>query len=259
MDQPLNLEEVTLLELASVAKSRPILKVFFGTDPAIPKQLTAEIFVSSLIPVLAMDGENPSFDDRMPFMHFLQNCRAGHFLSQFACRARINRIMWARFSHSVRQTGFVFAWLSLCSVYPSHEDESVSDEVKRLRLDVGKPMDETTRWIAENARNSIPLPGTAEFEDFIAEQAKLLDAKRKKAARGKAEKVESIYKKIVSVDFLANALWCRSTSAIVSEYFPDSNADEHEKHERNFNKAFSELDLAKARRNDIPECPDIPG
>lgn len=259
MDQPLNLKEATLLELAFVAKSQPILKVFFGTDPAIPKQLTAEIFVSSLIPVLAMDGENPSIDDRMPFMHFLQNCRAGHLLIQFASFARSNRIKWARFSHSVRQPGFVFAWLSLCPVYPFQEDESVSDAVKRLRLDVGTPMDETTRWLAENARNSIPLPGTPEFEGFIAEQAKLLNANRRKAARGKAERVESIYKRIVSVDFLANALWCRSTSAIVSEYFPDSNADAHEKHERNFNKAFSELDLSKARRNDIPECPDIPG
>jgi hypothetical protein len=69
--------------------------------------------------------------------------------------------------------------------------------------------------------------------------------------------VPSIYKGIVERDFLANALWCRSTSDIVSEYFPASNADSHGKHEIGFNKAFSTLKLSKARRSDIPECPDI--
>jgi hypothetical protein len=254
------LKEMALPEFAAIAKAEPMVK-FFTKDPEckLPIEFKAELFFNSTLPVLALDGENCTFDGRMPFVYFIQNTPAGHVLMFEAIYARKSRIRWSRFRYSIRQPGFVNAWLTVTEITVIPDTESVSDWVKRLRSESGVPMDYLARQNAQRAKDAIPLPGTPDFEDFIIEQAKVTNSAKKKQDRKKAPKVESIYKTIVRADFLANALWCRSTSDIVSEYFPDSKADEHEKHERSFNKAFSALKLSKARRNDIPQCPDISG
>lgn len=254
-------KDIALPEFAELAKAKSIYESYGLNPKEIAPEMSEIISLTYLyasIPIIALYGESPSFTEHAPFFNFVQTTPAGNTLSLQASLARREKIRWGRFCHSIRQPGFVFAWFIFCKSSRKFDDESVSEHVKRLR-DAGEPTDALGRYAAEKARDSIPLPGTIGFEDFIIEQTRHLNSRRKKKARNKPPKRESRYKAIVSIDFLANALWCRSSSDIVSEYFPDSNAAEHEKHEREFNKAFSKLNLSKARRNDIPQCPDIHG
>ncbi|MEX2581196.1 MAG: hypothetical protein WD342_19220 [Verrucomicrobiales bacterium] len=227
--------------------------------PKVIRETVREIGVYSAIPLLALYGEDCSFTERAPFFHFVETTPAGHTLALQACFARERTRTWARFCHSIRQPGFVHAWFAFCASTRKFDNEPLSDQVKRLRSDGAPTRNPLTKYLAEKARDSIPLPGTSAFDDFIVEQARYSSSERKKQARNKPPRSSSPYKAILEHDYLANALWCRTSSAIVSEYFPNANADEHEKHERELNKAFSTLKLSKARRSDIPECPDIDG
>lgn len=262
MDGASPFEDLALPEFAERAKAPSIWKTY-GLNPLQTdeetKAMIRNLGLYAAIPLLALYGEDVDFTERAPFLHFVETTPMGHTLAAEAGFARTRRTFWTQFCYSIRQPGFVHAWTLFCRATRKHDSESLSEHIKRLRLDVGQPLEGINLKIAERLRNSIPVPGTPEFEEFIADQARTSEAERKKQARKRPPKAPSLYKGIVERDFLANALWCRSTSAIVSEYFPDSNADEHEKHEREFNKAFSLLKLSKARRNDIPECPDIPG
>jgi len=262
MERTSPFKDLALPEFAERATAPSIWRSY-GLNPLQTEEETKAIIrmmgLYAAIPLLALYGEDVDFTERAPFLHFVETTPAGHTLAIVAGFARRRRTLWTRFCYSIRQPGFVHAWTLFCHATRKHDNESISDQIKRLRLDVGHPLEGIDKKIAERLRDSLPVPGTREFEEFIADQARVTEAERKKQARKRPPKAPSLYKEIVERDFLTNALWCRSTSSIVSEYFPNANADEHEKHEREFNKAFSLLKLSKARRNDIPECPDIPG
>jgi len=251
-------KELSLLDIYQQLRSESIYSQFKLEPSEFPK-FRAEILtlhLNSFLPVLALFGEDARPDDHWPFINFLATRPAGHVLSIQASVVRRNPKAWVQFSKSLRHSGFVFAWLKYSEIVGLLTRRSDVETALGLAFEQPDLSDSRKLDEAESARENLPLPGTAEFLDFLKLAAKRLEAERKRAARGRPTKSPSPYKEILKTRLLAHSLWCRRSLDFAGDYFPQASGDELEKHERAFNKAFSELGLSAVRRPENPNCPD---
>ena len=248
-------KDLSLLDVYPSLQSESIYNQFKIDPDDFPKlrEKIFEIQINSFLPVLALFGQKANPSDHIPFINFAATCPAGHVLSIQASVARQKPETWLRFSHSLRQKGFVFAWLKYAGIVGLPAEISNTEKTLDFAFESPDLTDPESRTVAESARANLPLPGSEEFLELLKQAAKRLEAERKRVSRGLPKKSPSTYKSIVRTRLLAHSLWCRPTTDFAGDYFLSSMSDELTKHERAFNKAFSELGLTKIRRTDIPE------
>lgn len=253
-------ENWSLLDLSRRAGSEHLFDQYGVPNDAICKTEVLSLYARASLVIFALHGEEADIQENSQFLNYLATTPFGVSLSFQAETARQSPSKWRRFSQSTRLPGFVFAGM-LYARNQRLDEEATPEELilgiskRSERIDPGT----LEEIVAEEAKRNLPTPGTEQWEQFLREAKKSDEARGRREKRNRSKRSPNRYQETVRGDFLANALWSRRTSHIVSEYFPESSGNEHEKHEKEFNKAFSILKLTKARRPNILECPDTEG
>ena len=254
MTMPPAFKKFSLLEFSQVAESKSLYEKF-GTEEIIEAFGQLELLklrLGAYTVILALHGEDAILNAYDPFVNHLTTSAIGHHLITQTAVARKSPLLWRRFKLSIRQSGFFYAWYEHTGVAHDHDDSPEERIFKILRSPEEKLDDHLGLQVAENAKNKLPPPGSLEFEEFIRNAAKILNNRDKKEKRALPPAKQSPYKFILRHYFLSHAIWCRTTAEVISEFFPDCNADGHERHCNEINKALRLMGLSHVHTPENP-------
>lgn len=251
-------DQASILDFSKVVSSPSVCELYGWEEYSKHRLKMWKLQLEAFVTVLALYGEDAEPAEHIGFSNFLITRPIGMHLIVSASLVRQSRnlLHWNRFSRSLKAPGSLIAWLEWSKVLGTPVKIDNKEWILRLiETEENLENDPTSLYLAEKAIQSLPIPGTREFYEYMSEVGRIQERKRKKRERKKPSR-QNIYKEFIRSYFFQCALWCRSTSNIVGEHFESADGKAVERHESGVNKAFSELGLTKVRRKILPECPD---
>ncbi len=216
--------------------------------PPYEQELFTNLFMSTVVLILAIEGEEADIVGRMDgYLHFVET-PFGNALAICASQARQRGpYTWAAFSAAIRLPGFDLVPVvgDLLKTVP----KSSHFESFHQRKSEGPLTAAEADYYDRVMRAEIP-PGLEAFESKFSEWQRLSDAAKKRKQRSKPCRKTDPFKEAIQRDWVTFALWCRTTKGILRCYpwMPQADADEQYASFKRIDGAISKLGFSSSRK-----------